>query len=401
MRVQKLTSAKKMYLKDMPKEPPSAFKVFLQKTTDNLKKMQPELKGFEARKKADELWRDMDVDKKKELEEAAAEKFKEYQEKMKEFKGSANFTKFTKVKMSAAPIEKPTGAPQRALSAIKQYIKDMKGLGKTMEELQKMYNELPEEERAARRQKAAEAEKRYAEELAAYQKSPEYRAYKRQQMMHAKRTNLALAKEKYCVGAPKKPPHAFMLFCSDKRPEVMKENPELRGAPAVMGRLNEMWRSYSLEEKQPWLDKEKANLEEYKKAQEEYEKSDNYQAYLKVLRRFSRPMGKAKGKGKGKAKAKGKSKGTPPPEEPENMPRRPPISPMALFMKENRDKGYSIKTANEAWVQLGAEGQQPYIQQLRDLNGKYEADFKEFQKTLEGKKYLRLKHAHEKRAKEQ
>lgn len=49
---------------------------------------------------------------------------------------------------------------------------------------------------------------------------------------------------------------------------------------------------------------------------------------------------------------------------------------------------------------MGAEGQKKYVDELKQMQKDYEAKFKEFQKTVEGKKYLRLKAAFDKKSKD-
>merc|ERR1711972_78740 len=56
-----------------------------------------------------------------------------------------------------------------------------------------------------------------------------------------------------------------------------------------------------------------------------------------------------------------------------------------------------LKEVQQAWVQLGAEGQKKYLDQAEAAKKKYEEDMAAFRKTVEGKKYLRLKQGAEKR----
>merc|ERR1711972_677437 len=56
-----------------------------------------------------------------------------------------------------------------------------------------------------------------------------------------------------------------------------------------------------------------------------------------------------------------------------------------------------LKEVQQAWVQLGAEGQKKYIDQADEAKKKFEEDMAAFRKTAEGKKYLRLKMGAEKR----
>jgi len=400
LRLRKIKNAKKAYLKDMPKAPPSALKVFMSKAVAELRKARPDLKGFEAKKQAEERWKAMDADERQALEDDARARLLEYQEKLGEFKRTPEFTKFTRARLVSTPPPKPSGMPVKPLNAFRAYCKEMKGLGRSKEELLKDFNELPEEDLATRKRKAKELEDDYLREVADFRKTAEWKAYKKQQFLHQKRANITLAKSKYCTGAPKKPPPAYQLFSSEKRGEIMKSHPDLKGAPAT--KTAEIWKGMSPEEKGPWLEKEKLGREEYLKAKEAYESTDEYKSYMKVVSRYDRrPKAKAAPKGKGRGRGAKVKPALKPPPEPEGMPQPPPASPVALFMRENKGKGYNLKSGNEAWVQLGAEGQKQYVDQLRELQSEYQVKFKEFQKSPEGKKHLRLKSAFEKRSKEQ
>ncbi|XP_044078093.1 high mobility group-T protein-like isoform X1 [Siniperca chuatsi] len=60
--------------------------------------------------------------------------------------------------------------------------------------------------------------------------------------------------------APKRPPSAFFIFCSDFRPKVKGETPGL-SIGDVAKRLGEMWNSTAAEDKQPY-EKKAAKLKE-------------------------------------------------------------------------------------------------------------------------------------------
>ncbi|XP_005808478.1 high mobility group-T protein-like [Xiphophorus maculatus] len=64
--------------------------------------------------------------------------------------------------------------------------------------------------------------------------------------------------------APKRPPSAFFIFCSEFRPKVKGENPGL-SIGDVAKRLGEMWNSTASEDKQPYEKKADKLKEKYKK----------------------------------------------------------------------------------------------------------------------------------------
>merc|ERR1712187_1025790 len=102
----------------------------------------------------------------------------------------------------------------------------------------------------------------------------------------------------------------------------------------------------------------------------------------------------------GKGKAKGKSAGNSPlPPPPANLP-KPPANAYFMFGSYIRSQPggpKGLKEVQQAWVQLGAEGQKKYIEQAEEAKKKFEEDMAAFRKTVEGKKYLRLKQGAEKK----
>lgn len=64
--------------------------------------------------------------------------------------------------------------------------------------------------------------------------------------------------------APKRPPSAFFIFCSEFRPKVKSESPGLT-IGEVAKRLGEMWNGTSAEDKQPYEKKASKLKEKYEK----------------------------------------------------------------------------------------------------------------------------------------
>ncbi|KAL6472432.1 hypothetical protein MHYP_G00186200 [Metynnis hypsauchen] len=64
--------------------------------------------------------------------------------------------------------------------------------------------------------------------------------------------------------APKRPPSAFFIFCSEYRPKVKEETPGL-SIGDVAKKLGEMWNKTSAEEKQPYEKKAAKLKEKYEK----------------------------------------------------------------------------------------------------------------------------------------
>lgn len=69
--------------------------------------------------------------------------------------------------------------------------------------------------------------------------------------------------------APKRPPSAFFIFCSDKRPEVKALYPG-SGIGDIAKKLGEMWNNTSSEDKLPFEKKASKLKEKYEKEVAEY-----------------------------------------------------------------------------------------------------------------------------------
>jgi len=96
-------------------------------------------------------------------------------------------------------------------------------------------------------------------------------------------------------------------------------------------------------------------------------------------------------------KAKSKAKKGPvvvQPEKPAGMPVLPKNG-LTLFIEETRKSGgpADLRAINQLWVQKGAEGQKEFTERAEELKKKYESDMIQFQRTAEGKRYIRLKAA--------
>ncbi|XP_073433527.1 high mobility group protein B2 [Dendrobates tinctorius] len=71
-------------------------------------------------------------------------------------------------------------------------------------------------------------------------------------------------KKKKDPNAPKRPPSAFFLFCSEHRPQIKSENPGLSIGDAAK-KLGEMWSEQSPKDKQPFEQKAAKLKEKYEK----------------------------------------------------------------------------------------------------------------------------------------
>merc|ERR1712039_714131 len=133
--------------------------------------------------------------------------------------------------------------------------------------------------------------------------------------------------------------------------------------------------------------------ERYNKELAEYQGTPEYKRYKHAFNRITGQSAiQAKLRAKEKEKSKKKVKTMELPAEPANLPKKPPGAFM-MFLQEQRaaQPGANQQKFTEDWRNMGAEGQKKYVDEANNKLNQYEKDMKEFQKSLEGKKYLRLK----------
>lgn len=76
-------------------------------------------------------------------------------------------------------------------------------------------------------------------------------------------------KQKKDPNAPRRPPSGFFLFCSEKRPSIKAQYPNL-GIGDVAKRLGEMWNNLSDSEKEPFQSKATKLKDKYQKDMADY-----------------------------------------------------------------------------------------------------------------------------------
>uniref|UniRef100_A0A7S1WEU3 HMG box domain-containing protein n=1 Tax=Alexandrium catenella TaxID=2925 RepID=A0A7S1WEU3_ALECA len=400
----KLAKAKDAFLTDLPKKPASALKNFISKNSKSLKIKNPQVKGADFKKLVMDKWENLDEDEKAKFTDAARAEMEAYDKKMEEFKASENWASFKKaIKVKAkrkmqkakgmgfslpAP-KKPEGLPPKPLDAFKAYCKEMAGQGKALGDLAKMFKELPEESQQERRKQFQEQMDEYQQKTAEFDKTPDGRKYSAACASYAKRKRLVLAKIKFLKDEPKRPANAFSLFCVAKRPEIATEFPDLKGLGPVQGKLGEMWKDLSAEDRAEWTEKEFKAKEEYDEKLAEFQKTPEYKKYSAIVSRLTKKPGVKKAQ---------KKTGVALPPAPSNLPKKP-ASGFFLYLSSQKAAGNSVNIAKgtESWRELGAEGQKKYQDEAAALLVQYEKDMKEFTKSVDGKKYLRLRAAADKK----
>jgi len=77
-------------------------------------------------------------------------------------------------------------------------------------------------------------------------------------------------KKKKDPNAPKRPPSAFFVFCSDHRPRIKEENPGI-GIGDIAKKLGELWATQSTKDKAPYVAKAQKLKEKYEEARAAYQ----------------------------------------------------------------------------------------------------------------------------------
>jgi len=413
--------AKDKYLTEEPKKPVSAMAMFFKQALPALKKEQPELKGAEAKKALETKWLTLDEAEKAAIQEKAAKAYSDYEETVKMWKETENYKAYAKVikgltkkkpkakakgkgkgakpAPSIAGPKKPAGMPVAPPKAHGLYVKAQSGTGKSLGDMMKGYKDLDPEEKKKYEDEANEKLKQFNEEMDAFNKSDEGKKYLRDKVVFGKRKRIADAKAKYLKDEPKRPANAMMLFCSDKRAEVAKANPDLKGLGPVQKKLGEMWKDLSEEDRKVYTDQHAEQMKAYEEKRQEFESTPDFKKYQALTRGKPKAKAKAKPKAKvGKGKGAGKQPAAPKgPVPPAGMPKKP-VPAMTMFASDKKVTG-GLGEIAKAWRELGAEGQKEYLEQTREKNIEYDKEMDAFKKTAEGMRYTREKSAFEKKNK--
>jgi len=275
----------------------------------------------------------------------------------------------------------PEDMPKKPRNALQTFRSEQAGKG--LSEILKMFNELSQEERDRRNQEAREMQEKYVADLAAWGKTDVGKKYNKQVAIVEKRCKLNAAKERYLKNEPKKALNAMQLWANEVgKALIQQDDPSVKGF-AMIPKVSQKWQELSSEDRQEWIDKAAAGLEEYAKSIAEWKATPDFKKYTSIVSRLN---GVKPGAGKGKG-AKPKAKGVEMPKKPDGMPKKP-MSGYFLYMEEKRASGTgaSKNELTKGWMDLGAEGQKIFNDKAKELAAKYEADMTEFMKTAEGKK---------------
>merc|ERR1711957_55870 len=146
-----------------------------------------------------------------------------------------------------------------------------------------MFAGLTPEDKDARKKDLNERLDKYKEDIVEFEKSVAGKRYRMMTQSFEKRKRINTLKMIMMRKEPKKPPTAFSIFSVEKRAEVIKDFPDLKGAD-IQTKLDEMWKELSEDDRETFESKEKEGQARYEKAKEAFESSlvvKNYQMALK------------------------------------------------------------------------------------------------------------------------
>lgn len=186
---------------------------------------------------------------------------------------------------------------------------------------------------------------------------------------------------------PVRPLTAYFAWMKENRARLKEENAGITNKELTK-KLGEAWSSISAEDKQPFLDTAKTQMDEWKKKMDVYKQTDEYKEFMIKKRAFD---------SKKKAKAKGKK--AKPPKDP-NAPKRPSTG-FFLFVEEKRAEVKAslppeqrnkvtivTKKCGDMWRdEANKAAKEEYQARAAKLKEKYKEDLKAYQQTAEYKEY--------------
>jgi len=160
---------------------------------------------------------------------------------------------------------------------------------------------------------------------------------------------------------PKKALTAYVLYCGSKRPELMKENPEMKFVD-VGRELGKLWKELGDDDRAPFIAEAEERKKQYdvdiKKYKEEHPDSSDEDKRSKKRRKTSK---KHDSKKKGKKPKKRDPKA---PKRAQNAYHYYQLEMKAEAKKENPSSNYQAinKILTEKWKSLGTDDRKPYVE---------------------------------------
>ncbi|CAE7618338.1 cka1 [Symbiodinium pilosum] len=313
----KFANAKAKYLKDEPKKPPSAVQLFIVAKRDEVAKENPDRKGLLLNAKCHEVFKGLPEEEKQVYVDKADEKRKEYEEKVEEFKQTADYKKYLQVVKPKAATGKgkgkaakkkdpgpevPSSMPKKPKTAMQLFMMSNKGIygGGGLKQQTAAWTELGAEGQKKYTEEAKELSEKFEKEMLDFRQTGEGKKYFRLKAAAEKKARVNSARAKYLGqdDAPKEPkpaPGAYQLFVQEKRPSLQASGKSMTD---VAKELSQLWGTYSEDDRKPFEQRAAELKAEHEEKMKEYKSSDAYKkraVAVRKRRRFIRFMLMVKG----------------------------------------------------------------------------------------------------------
>jgi hypothetical protein len=188
-------------------------------------------------------------------------------------------------------------APKRPLSAFFQWANKTRpsimkenpewGVAEIGKKLGSMWKKVPKSEVEGFQAKYDKAKKTYDAKLEKYKKGANYRKFQTELLAY----KIHMTKKPFGPdpNAPKRSLSAYMLYAASVRDQIIKENPEM-AITDVMKEQSVWWKALSEAQRKPWNEKSAAAKAKYEKLLAKYQKTSDYQNYIKEKNEYKTMM---------------------------------------------------------------------------------------------------------------
>ncbi|EKX32716.1 FACT complex subunit ssrp1 [Guillardia theta CCMP2712] len=204
-------------------------------------------------------------------------------------------------------------------------------------------------------------------------KAPKSKEVKAKKSKKEEKEETSTKRQKKDPNAPKRPKSAWLLFCDAKREDIVKENPDIKFTE-VNGKISEIWKNLSSDEKKPFEEEAAKLASKYKEDKAKYDKENPSSS------------GGAGKKRKGEDEKEGKAKKA---KKDPNAPKRGQNAYM-LWSQEAREK---MRKANpdlpmkavmqqlgEKWKEIDAEEKKEWEEKAREDKERFKRETEEYKK---------------------
>jgi len=143
-------------------------------------------------------------------------------------------------------------------------------------ELGKMWKDVTDKEKAQYISQNSTLKETYVKAMKKYKESSSYRKHQEVVAEHKKKMDRKHYKKD--PNAPKRPPSAYMIYISEVRDKVVKENPGIE-VNDVLKKIGSLWRNLDKKEEAKYQKKAEKLRAKYEKELTAYQKTDGYKAH--------------------------------------------------------------------------------------------------------------------------